>query len=283
MGNPGHDPSIFDEPHMRGHAATKVACWKCGYSRAGLAVGAKCPECGSDEFEPVVMDTMLGQPGAERAEQSVWEEPTLNVSIAGPVPVDAATYARWLGEQQKQTLRSTTWLVTMLLATAAGPWAIIGAFCGAMSGESAGPNGRTFFAALAVVVFGPVMEEVMKIAITTWVVERRPYLFASASQVMISCLAGGLAFAGVENLLYLFVYIDKPTASIWYWRWSVCVVLHVGCSFIAGMGLARVWRTTMATRRPPNLNLGTQYLIVAIVVHGTYNALAMGLEWAGLV
>ena len=65
--------------------------------------------------------------------------------------------------------------------------------------------------------------------------------------------------------------------------WTVCVVLHCGCSLIAGLGLMRVWRMTMATRNRPDLNLGTAYLIVAIVAHRTYNALAMGLEWAGVV
>lgn len=284
MANPGNDPSVFDEPHMRGHAATTVGCWKCGYSRAGLAVGTRCPECGAEEFDPAAPATLLGQDGAERAEQSVWEEPTLSDLLAGETPADAETYARWLDEQQNRTQVTTTWAATVMVAAAAGPWAIVGAFCGAMTGESAGGvlSSRSFLNVLAVIVFGPVMEEVMKIAAATWVVERRPYLFSTASQVAIGCLAGGLAFAAVENVIYLNVYIDQPTPEIWQWRWTVCVMLHCGCSLIAGLGLMRVWRTTMATRLRPDLNLGTRYLVTAIVVHGMYNALAMGLEWVGV-
>lgn len=283
MAKAGNDPSVFDEPHMRGHAAAKAGCWKCGYSRAGLAAGKRCPECGAEEFDPGAPAALPGQDGAERAEQSVWEEPTLSASLAGQTPAHAETYARWLDEQQNRTRALTTWVVTMLMAAAAGPWAIVGTFCGAMTGDGTGPNGRNLVNVMAVIVFGPVMEEVMKVAAATWVVERRPYLLSRASQVAIGCLAGGLVFAAVENVLYLNVYIDQPTHEIRQWRWTVCVVLHCGCSLIAGLGLMRVWRATMATRKRPDLNLGTAYLIVAIVAHGTYNALAMGLEWAGVV
>ena len=258
--NPDNDPSVFQEPHLRPDDPARARCSRCGYDlRATLA--SRCPECGKPPFEP---------PNAEDAvDHSVWDEPTLAREIVGPPPKDAITYAAWLTERRASTSTLETWCMTGGLAVAAGPLAILGAV---MSG------GQTLIGVLIIVVFAPVVEEVMKVAAATWTIERRPFWFSSSAQVLICCLCGGLVFAVIENVIYLRFYIPDPTPHIVAWRWTVCVALHAGCSSIAGLGLARIWRRTMKEKARPELGAGFSYLLTAILVHASYNALAVLFE-----
>ena len=181
-----------------------------------------------------------------------------------------AGYAEWLVKRREGAGVARPWAVTLGLALLAGPWAVVGAFYG---------SGETAFSILAIVVFGPVVEEMMKVAVATYVVEKRPYLFTSRAQIMFAGLAAGVAFASIENLLYLGVYIPHPTVGMVRWRWSVCVAMHVGCSLVASLGLARVWRDAWKRLARPRLTLAYPYLVAAVVIHGTYNAFAVAL-WA---
>lgn len=242
---------------MRPAAPGVVRCSRCGYDLAGQPE-SRCPECGRPPFEP---------PSPEDAvDHSVWDEPTLSTDIAGAPPADAVTYAAWLQARQRATSRLESWCACAGLAVAAGPFAVIGA----MRSSS-----ETFVGVLLAVVFAPVIEEVMKIAAVTWALERKPYWFTSARQLLLCCISGGAVFAALENILYLHVYIRQPTPEIIAWRWTVCVALHTGCSLIAGLGLARIWRRTMSARTRPDLGTGYRYLLTAIVIHATYNALAV--------
>jgi hypothetical protein len=247
------DQSVFNEPHMRADAGLPRVCHHCGYDRGGIA-SSLCPEC--------------GQP-PHGIEHSPWDEPALH---SGSPPESAFTYARWLAERRAATPISTTWATTILIALSAGPLGLMGALWGA---------GESRFSALALVLFGPLIEEVSKVMAATYIVEKKPYLFASASQILICCAAGGLAFAIFENLLYLFVYFPRHDPWLWAWRWSVCTALHTGCSLIAGLGLVRSWQRSRALSTPPDLNLAAPLLITAIVIHGIYNAGAMLMSLAG--
>jgi DHA2 family multidrug resistance protein-like MFS transporter len=91
-------------------------------------------------------------------------------------------------------------------------------------------------------------------------------------------MAGGLAFAAIENVLYATVYLVDPTPGLLRWRWTVCVALHATCSTVAGLGLVRIWSTTVATSTRPRLSLGSPFLVAAIVLHGGYNAIAVLLD-----
>jgi RsiW-degrading membrane proteinase PrsW (M82 family) len=146
---------------------------------------------------------------------------------------------------------------------------VLGAFLG-LERASAG--------LLMVVVFGPVMEEVLKVSAALVVVERRPHLFSSAGQVAVGAFASGVVFAAIENVLYLGVYIPDPDPGIILWRWTACVVLHSGCSLLAGLGVAKVWRDVWERLDRPRIQLVFPNLILAAVVHGSYNAIATA--WA---
>lgn len=255
----------FQAPRAEGgrgqHGAREgPACWRCGYSRAGLDGDALCPECGSVAIRPHDADP----------DQSVWEEPTTSDVLAGQAPEDALTYARWLDARLAERDVGRSWALTGLIALAAGPFAVMGAFWGA---------GQTMFSVLALVVFGPMIEEVCKLAIPTYVVERKPHLFVGSGQIVLCGGCGGLAFAIIENLLYLHVYVPNPSAGLVLWRWTVCVALHVGCSMIGAIGLARAWRKGIESRRRPDVGRAARWVVLATVIHGVYNGLALVLEF----
>ncbi|MGF1633831.1 MAG: PrsW family glutamic-type intramembrane protease [Phycisphaerae bacterium] len=192
---------------------------------------------------------------------SVWDEPQLDARALPHVPRDTS-YADWLAERQQQTGWGRSWLAVLVLALAAGPWAVVGAFWG---------SGQSLFGVMTLVVFAPAVEEIMKTALLAWGVERKPYWFKSSLQLLFCGLASGLAFACIENLLYLHVYIKDPSPGIILWRWTVCVGLHVGCTGIATLGVVRVWRRTVRTRRRPIMSLAAPALVTAFILHGLYN------------
>jgi hypothetical protein len=207
-------------------------------------------------------------------EHSVWDEPSVPRDLAGAAAMDPAqlTYGRWLDEGRARWGLAKSWGLTLLIALAAGPWAVAGALFN---------SGQSFSGTLMLVFFGPVTEELMKIAGVILVIEKWPYALRGSLQIILCCVAGGLAFAAIENLLYLHVYVDDPTPRLVLWRWTVCVALHTVCSFIAGLGAVRVWRRVWADRAPPRLALAFPFIVAATVTHGLYNATAYVLELSG--
>lgn len=180
-------------------------------------------------------------------------------------PAGALTYRDHLAAHHAQTTAAKTWLTTLIAVLAAGPWAILAAVFGT-SGDTQG---------VAMVVIGPLCEEVAKIAVPFVIVERWPWLFRWRIQVLIAALAGGLVFAVIENLLYLHVYVPDPEPWLVHWRWTVCVALHSGCSLIAGLGIARVWSGVWRDHRLPDGNHAIPFIAAAALIHGLYNFLAL--------
>ena len=208
----------------------------------------------------------------EQLDHGVWDEPGFSPELAGRVPESELTYERWLRRRRADTSAARSWMTAALVAVLAGPWAIFGALWG---------TGRTPFSVLGLTVFGPVTEEIMKVALVLYILETRPYLFRSRVQVIFCAVAGAAGFAVVENLLYLYVYVPDASPLLFHWRWTVCTTLHVGCSLIAGLGLARVWRGVWKRMVRPRVSGLYPYLLGAIVLHGCYNGLALLLSAAG--
>lgn len=251
MSKPRKDQSVFQEPHLRGEPFQP--------DPSERKAAGKNLEQRSD---------------VERIEQSVWDEPGVEATLAGSPRIEE-TYAYWFTQRQAQTTWFKSWGVLFLVALAAGPWAVVGAFFSAF-------QGNTMVALLSVVLFGPMAEEIMKASIPLYLGEKRPYLFLRVWQIPI-CMAGsGLAFAVIENFIYFNVYIEDPTPELIYWRWTVCVGLHMGCSVIAGMGIMRMWYYTHENLVKAPVSLAAGNLALAVLIHGTYNAFATGFEiWGG--
>ena len=243
---PSPDPSVEHEPHL-----TKS-------------------EFESDEqdpaLEPVPDVAAASLVDEDQVEHGVWDEPALSPTLAGAIPDDALTYDRWLAENISRTSRETTWRNTLLIALVAGPWSILGALLF---------QARTGYNAIILTcVIAPVSEEIMKAAASLWVVEKRPYLYSSKSQILLAAGASGLCFAAIENVMYLHVGLQAPTPGLATWRWTVCTALHTVCAVIAGMGLGQVWQHAMTTQTRPRISLATPYLGTAMLLHGVYNAAA---------
>ncbi|MCA9230044.1 MAG: PrsW family intramembrane metalloprotease [Planctomycetales bacterium] len=208
----------------------------------------------------------------EEVEHTVWSEPALSPALAGSPGDDQLTYQRWLVRNVERTSALRSIWVTLLVALAAGPWGVLGAFAG---------SGNSVFSMLMFTVFGPVAEEVAKVAAALWVVEKRPFYFRSFGQILLCAICGGAAFAAIENLLYIYAYVPDHTPAFVEFRWTVCVALHVTCSLIAGIGLMQIWRDAMRRLAPPQLSLGVPWFIPAMVIHGLYNASVIFVSAAG--
>lgn len=216
-----------------------------------------------------------------RQEDSVFQEPHLRPPPPPLIETDAPPldsihlepgnsnsrdlYGAWLERSLREQSPLKAWTLTLLLSLIAGPLAILTAFFN--SGQ------RAEF--LLLVIMGPLVEEMGKIIAPLMVVEKKPARFTTAAQPIVCALMGGLVFAVIENFLYLKVYIPDPSPLLITWRWTVCVALHVGCSFVAGCGVAKIREQSLRERRPPRLETGAFLLISAAVIHGVYNFLAL--------
>ena len=208
---------------------------------------------------------------ADHVEHNVWEEPTLSTDLAGQPGPDQLTYQRWLNAELEQTSREKTWLVTLLVVAAAGPWGILGAIFSGMTGAGGFGSLDGISNIVGAVVIGPITEEITKIALALWIVEKRPHWFSSIPQILLCAAAGGLAFAAIENLVYFHIYVPRHTQAFEAFRWTACVGLHVSCSLVAGLGLARIWDNAIRNRTRPKIALGVPWFVLAMTGHGLYN------------
>lgn len=204
------------------------------------------------------------RPPPEALDDTVWDEPVLLAS-ARPPPDIRATYAGRLAAGWSRNTPARAWGATLAIALAAGPFAVLIAML----------KTRALTSGWAAVVAAPFVEELAKAALPLLVVETRPHRLLNAAQPWIACLASGLVFSALENLLYIHVYFVAPDPAAARFRWIVCTAMHAGCSCIAGLGVRRVWLRCRTTLRKPEPALASVYLIVAMVVHGLYNLLAI--------
>jgi RsiW-degrading membrane proteinase PrsW (M82 family) len=177
----------------------------------------------------------------------------------------ADLYGTWLDQQLRHQSIPRSWVLTLGLSLLAGPLAILAAFTNNAAGSEF----------LLLVIVGPLVEEMGKVLAPLMVIEKNPARFTSGTQPIVCALAGGLIFAVIENLLYLNVYIDDPSPMLITWRWTVCVALHTGCSFVAGCGVAKIRHHSLTDRVPPTMETGAFLIIAAVVIHGVYNFMAI--------
>jgi hypothetical protein len=254
MSKSSRDPSIHCEPHLQDGPFE------------------------ADPSESLLQGHLHRTPSPEVAddavEHTVWDEIALSPELAGTAAEDQLTYSHWLTRRQAETSWGKSLWITLLVAAVAGPWGVIGALSG---GGGDGSASRL----MLIVLIGPVTEEIMKIAAALWVVEKRPYLFKSLWQILFCAAAGGAAFAFIENLMYLYVYLPEHSAKLAAWRWSVCVGLHMNCSFVAGVGMARIWDNAVRNQHRPQLWLGVPWFVMAMTAHGIYNGAVVVAETIG--
>ncbi|HUT13449.1 MAG TPA: PrsW family glutamic-type intramembrane protease [Thermoguttaceae bacterium] len=175
-------------------------------------------------------------------------------------------WSEWLQLRRRRCTLPGNLAVTLLAALLGGPFAVVGALV-------AGRQGMVAF--VYVVVFGPIVEELLKQSGMTYVLEKKPYRVFAAWQFVFAAVVSGLAFAVIENLVYIHVYARQAgvedVGKLAAYRWVVCTSLHVVCAAIASLGLIRAWRRQLREGRPVDLGAAFPWFVLAIVVHGTYN------------
>ena len=172
----------------------------------------------------------------ERLRDSVFCEPTFSGTDEG-----GAT-GEWLAERRRTCTLGGTVAVTVLAGLLSAPFAILGAFLTSLRGY------RGLVYAL---VFAPVAEEWLKQSGMVFLLERKPHRIVSAAQFVAAAVLSAVAFATLENLLYINVYVRDPrvlTPELYrHFRWVVCTGVHVACSLICAVGLIRVWHRQLLT------------------------------------
>jgi len=191
---------------------------------------------------------------------SVLNEPAFTGELRQPAIGD------WLNKKRAECTLAGNLSVTLAAALVAGPFAVIGAMT---SGR------QTAFWVLYMILFAPVIEELLKQSGMIYLLEKKPYRIFSAWQFVVAAVISAAIFATVENLLYIHVYV-KPEAvenfaAFCRFRWTVCTLLHVTCAAIASLGLMRVWKKQLADGRAADLAFGFWWFVAAMVVHGLYN------------
>jgi len=242
--------SVFNEPHAlppdAGDAGPRPInadwfCAKCGYNLRGRLAGQACPECG-------------------------------HVQTSAPPPVQQVSYTNWLRAKIAATSEEKTWMITAVAAMLGGVWAVLAAMW-----NNSTVGGSMLFVA---VIFAPVIEEIMKVALAAWIVEIKPYLFKHERQVRIAIIASGAMFGILENIYYSLVVLPAVGApeSMYLFRWIVCTALHITTTIVSSIGVAKVWREATVNLREPNLDSAYPWLIAAMVLHGLYNGGAVLFE-----
>lgn len=240
--------SVYDEPDVFPNRPQEVidqdwSCSRCGYNLRGLPAHHRCPECGHRE-------------------------------LYRPPPAGSHSYRAWFESRAVGVTPAKAWAVALAAALVGGVVAVLTALLG--TDPLAVPGGGPV---LLVVVFGPAVEETMKIAAAAYVVEVRPYLLRRIEQLQVAAIGAALLFAVIENVMYLYIRVRNPSVEYMLWRWIVCTALHVVCTLVAARGLAEVWRRAVTEYRPPQFTLGLRWLVVAIIIHGCYNAGAAAFAW----
>ena len=191
----------------------------------------------------------------------IGDEPALSTVEAAEA--ERRNRSAWLESQWRNASRTREWYLIPLLMVVSGFAAIV---CTLVKG-----GGGSM--ALAIAVFAPVVEETSKIIVPAMVLEKRPWRFSSATELIVICAFSGLVFASIENLLYFFLYIppERLTPGVILWRLSVCTLLHVSCASLSGFGLGHVWRAARENRSMVEVSCAAGYVAAAMVLHGLYN------------
>lgn len=242
---PSKDPDIRNEPHLSPADGKNL-----------IHDPAIDPPLG---FQPPVRQ--FSQHSEEDIDHSVWDEPSLVPEVANATPEMALTYANWLNDRRSSWTQGQAWIITLGVILLSIPCAIVAA---ALSWFSA----NQFVATDVIVacIAAPILQEIFKIMIPLWIVEKRPYLFTTWFQFFIFALASATIFSAISNF-FLALTVEEITTSFFIFQWVGILGLNLVTSVIATHGLETIWRNTIKTGKPPKLEHGYPFFATAIGLH----------------
>ncbi len=194
-------------------------------------------------------------------------------ALAHLVDADLPTFQSIYRARREATPPSKRLRAALAAAVLSGPFAVLGALIG--------PGGALASAVILVVVFAPLVEEMLKVAGALYLTEVRPWLVPSAAALLGVAVCSGLVFAVIENGIYLGVIIEDATPEVVRWRWIFGPLVHGTGSLVAGVGVARMWRELEVSGRRPDFQMAAPWIIAATVLHGGYNLVVTWLEVFG--
>ena len=163
-------------------------------------------------------------------------------------------------EQSPQRVPSRWWVLAPLIALLGGLFGIIGAFYTELLRGSL----------LVAFVGAPIIEESLKPSGVYLLLVKWPAVLRRQLYTAFLAALSGIAFALVEDFIYLNVYYPEHSAQLALWRYTVCVAGHALFSFIAGFGINR--KLVAAARGEIKfLAFDKRFFIAAMVLHSLYN------------
>ena len=152
------------------------------------------------------------------------------------------------------------YIFAFVIAAAGGVLGILGAIIQEMSQASL----------LAIFVAAPMIEEAMKPAGVYILLVRWPKLLTSRIYTAFLAAVGGLSFAIVENVIYLQVYYPEHTQALVIFRYSVCLTMHMVCSFILGFGINQKLLASVKGEFP-FLKGNKKFFFIPMIIHSLFN------------
>lgn len=240
-------------------------CVECG---KGICVECKleingrfyCQAC-ADAYGPIQSDEILAEQRRNLRQTYLSPEHTESIAPVTTAPAPAGTAGAFDPSQDSLRSVSRQWLILApLIALIGGVFGILGA--------AANEAGYGWY--IAPFVAAPVIEEIVKPCGVYFLLSKKPEVLLSRRYTAFLAALSGLAFALIENAMYLCVYVPDPSQSLIIWRFTVCIALHTSCSYIVGLGINQ--RLTAWVRREDRFMGGNaKYFILAMTIHSAYN------------
>jgi hypothetical protein len=123
-------------------------------------------------------------------------------------------------------------------------------------------------------IAAPVFEETIKPCGVYLLLAKKPIALPSQRYTAFLAALAGLSFALIENAMYLNVYIPDHTQTLVVWRYTVCIILHVSCSYIVGLGINQNL-ANWVKGKVGFLKGNRKYFFGAMAIHGLYNVFAV--------
>ena len=119
-------------------------------------------------------------------------------------------------------------------------------------------------------VGGPIIEEFLKPTGVYILLARWPHLLCGRLHTAFLSALGGLAFAVVENVVYLYVYFPDHSLALAVYRYTVNLGVHTLASFMVGLGITRRLLASVKGE-VPLLSGSWRYYAAGIIIHSAYN------------
>lgn len=145
---------------------------------------------------------------------------------------------------------------------------------------------NTMHYGLSLFAFGIVaafVEELSKPIGLIIMLDKRPWWLRNRFEVIGMALLGALVFAGIENLMYIFILAEEITAAFVAWRLIICTALHLTATGVFAIGISRVWKRMQTRGEPFDLDKIFRWYLIAVIIHATYNVSVTVLSIVGVL